>query len=812
MKQVSIQTNFTAGEISPRLYAHTDLAKYKNGIKTATNTEVLPHGPVRRRSGFKYIAEVKDSTKATRIIRFQFDQVDAYILEFGHNYIRFYKDGGQVESGGSPYTLTSTYTEDEIFDITYTQFGRILYLFHGNHPPATLIWTSETSWALSDVNFRPAPSDESGQSPAGITVTPSATTGSGINFTTSAAYWLAGDVGRQIVNLTDLGIASITSVSSSTVAVGTVIENFPNTSAIAAGNWKVDLSPITNLTPSGYKEGSQINMTTAANAWRAADGTNRYVTVYNGVVRILSYTSATVAVGVVEKSLTDVKATETWSFENPVWTSELGYPKVGGLHQARLFSANNTTNPQTIWASEIGIYDSMGVGDEDTAALNIDISMKDISQISWMMNLRGQLAIGTTGGEITLDAGSSAGAITPSSIVQQVRGYNGSNLQQPIGLNDEVIYIGKSSTKINAFRYDFQIDNYISEDLLFLAEHMAESGIKELAYAQDPDKHLYAILNNGEMLVCTYVREQNVLGWSRYITDGEFESVSTISTETHDEVWVVINRTINGSTKRYIERLDQSPGTDYIDGFSDSYLVYSNPKTISGITKASPGVVTAVAHGFSDGDSVKLIEVSGMTEVVGRTFKVTNKTTDTFELYDVDDNKVDTSSYTTYSSGGEAHKLVTNISGLSHLEGKTVQIKADGAVHTNKIVSGGAVVLDRKAYELTIGLPYTTTITTLAKEFTQPGSSISSQGQKMRWVRPILRIYRSCLPSLDGEVLPARSAQDLMDNALNLYTGDLIYGDLTWKDGFSTSLNIETSLPLPFMLLGIFGTIDAGFE
>ena len=473
-------------------------------------------------------------------------------------------------------------------------------------------------------------------------------------------------------------------------------------------------------------------------------------------------------------------------------------------------AGGTSTDPQTIWGSETGLITSMGVGAADTDALAFDLSGRDISQISWMANLRNDLIVGTPGGEFTVDAGG-GNALSPSNIIQQVRGYTGSNLQQPVGLDDQVLYIQKSGAKLNALRYDYQIDNYISENLLFLAEHLARNadGIKEIAYANDPDKNIFAVCNDGTMLVCTYVREQQVTAWSKWETDGFFESVNTVSTGLDDEVWFVVRRTINGSTKRYIERLDRSAGEDNLDIFSDCADTYSDPKTITSITKATPGVVTSTSHGYSNGDYVKIVG-GDMTELEGLTFIVANKDANTFELTDINGNNVDTSSYTTYVSGGEVHKLVTSITGLDHLEGKEVQVKVDGATHADKTVSSGTITLDRRGYEVTVGLPYTTTITTLAMEYNTGGGS--QQGQQFRWVRPIVRVYKSCRPLFDGEFLPARAATDRMDSALTLFTGDLVYGNLTWKDGFSSSVSITTDLPLPFMLLGIFGSVDGGSQ
>ena len=112
MARVAAQlTNFTAGELSPRLDGRNDLSKYPAGCKTLENMIIFPHGSAARRSGTQFVAEVKDSTKETRLIPFEFSTTQTYILEFGNQYIRFFKDNGQILSSGSAYEISSPYLE-----------------------------------------------------------------------------------------------------------------------------------------------------------------------------------------------------------------------------------------------------------------------------------------------------------------------------------------------------------------------------------------------------------------------------------------------------------------------------------------------------------------------------------------------------------------------------------------------------------------------------------------------------------------------------------------------------------------------------
>ena len=877
-KRQIIQSSFATGEITDNLYGRVTTSKYKSGVKTLTNALVQSHGPLYRRAGFKYIAGVKDSTKAVRLVRFQISSGGSFILEFGESYIRFFTDSGQVleadqtitgitaaspgvvtvtghnlangdhvyitgvsgmtevnnpnqpyvvanitantfelsgvdtsaytayTSGGVVnriYEIASTYTEAELDDIQVSQFFNTLYVIHPDHAPATLTRTSTTSWALADLDLRPTPTIEIGYLP-NATITPGATTGIGINFTASSGLFVNGDVGRQIVNLAGLGRASITSFTSSTVVVCEIVEDFSSTSAIAAVDWKVDLSPIEGITPSATSLGSIITLTaTTLNVWRS-DDLGRYVRLHGGICQITAVTSGLVVSAEVLKTLEAVTETGVWTLEDPVWNASRGYPRSVALYEQRLWFGGTAIQPQTLWASDIGLFNKFGAGNNASDSLSFDIVSAEANEIQWLAAGR-ELIIGTSGSEHTLSG--RTGAVTPSNVDIRVRTYLGSNHREALLINNEVIFTQISKLKVRSFVYDFNTDGYKPEDLSFLAEHITSGNIKEIVFQQDPDEIIWAVKEDGDLLSATFKRDQDVIGWARHTTEGNFENVQTITVSGEDQVWVVVNRTINGATARYIELWDNKSGTGTIDGFSDSFLTLSNPLTITGITSADPGVVTSASHNLVDGDHVRILNVVGMTELNGKVYEVANKTANTFELNTFDGDNIDTSALTAYTSGGLVYKMVTSISGLDHLEGEVVQVKLDGATHPDVTVTGGAITLATEGALATVGLSYTTTIATLEPEADDNGSI---QGQIKRWVRPILRVNSSAVPTVNGFFLPSRVPTDLMDVAVPLTTGDLEYGNDVW--GTSGTLTITISAPLPMELVAIFGAFQSNVK
>lgn len=810
-KQILFQSDFTGGEVSPRLYGRVDNDKVKVSLKEATNVTIQPQGPVLRRAGTRYIAEVKTSSTATRLIRFQVSDSDAYILEFGNLYIRFYTNSAQVTSGGPAYEVTSPYATADLEGLQVRLVGLVLYITHPSHAPRTLTRITSVSWTLAAISFAPPPVLQLGLRPAS-TLTPGATSGVGVTFTISVSLpFQAGDVGRQLVNLSGTGKAVITAIGGATTVTCDIIENFPSTAAIASQSWMLALSPIAelNVTTGNGKLGERITITAEDTASAGVQATFRtgdvgkYLRFSGGLVKIITYTSSSVVNGVVVAALDSTTKTTNFSMEEEIWNGTNGYPRAIGLYQQRLVFGGTAAYPQTIWLSATGVFDFFAGGADASDSLSLTLVANDGNRIEWI-DATNDLIVGTSSSEFSVKSAEGSGLpITPASAdAKPTSSYGSTANQQSVQVGGNVLFQQKTGKALRAFSFSNNRNNYVGGEITFWAEHLATVGIKEVAYAQYPDSLLYVVMDDGTMMVGPYLPdvENPILGWTKWTTDGFFESVSTITSGGNDQVWFVVRRTINGTTKRYVEILDDGNGESNTDSFQDSYLTLSDPKAIIGITKANPAVVTSTAHGLSNGDIVRIRDVGGMTEVNGRTFTIANVAANTFEL-----SGTDSTAYTTYTSGGNAYKQVLTLTGLSHLEGATVSIRLDGATHPTKVVSGGSVTLNYRGSEAVVGLPYTTSIKTLPSIFETSMGQMS--GQNVQHIRPKLRLYKSVKPTLNGNFSPSRSPQDLMDYKAPLVTGDVEYGPIGWADG---SLEISTSEPQPLQVQAIFGTVNSG--
>lgn len=148
MKNDTVQTNFTAGEVSPLLLGRTDVARYQNGLRKSRNFIGYPQGGIARRPGTQHRDVAKNEG---RFIDFIFSASQSYVLEFTPGVIRFFRDGAQIKDAftGAPYEVATPYTADDIQKIYYEQSADVLYLCLPNQAPRTLSRFADNNWTLA---------------------------------------------------------------------------------------------------------------------------------------------------------------------------------------------------------------------------------------------------------------------------------------------------------------------------------------------------------------------------------------------------------------------------------------------------------------------------------------------------------------------------------------------------------------------------------------------------------------------------------------------------------------------------------------
>ena len=395
-KASPIQNQFNAGELSLQLKGRTDIDKYVSGCETLENFLPQVHGPVRKRPGSRFVKEVKDSSKTVRLLSFEYSTEQAYILEFGDLYVRFYKDGGNITSGGSPYEIVSPYSHTEVFQLQYAQSADVTYISHPNHPPYKLARTGHTAWTLTEVDFDwPAFNDENSTT---TTITASAVTGTGITLTASSATFEATHVGSYFRIIETIESKHDEWETAKSLVIGD-IRNYDGKL------YKATSSATTGTRPPIHTEGNE------------SDGGVSWDFMHDGAgyAKITAYTSSTVVTADVVKRLPDSSTGGSKRWSEGAWSSYRGYPKTVSFYEDRLWFAGSSSRPQTLWASTSGDYENHKYGTNDDDALNYTINSQEVNTIEWLLPGKA-LSVGTSGSEFIVSASSLDEAITPTNV------------------------------------------------------------------------------------------------------------------------------------------------------------------------------------------------------------------------------------------------------------------------------------------------------------------------------------------------------------------------------------------------------------
>ncbi len=801
------QTNFTAGEISPKVVGRVDIDRYANSAKEMVNCHPTLHGGAIRRDGTRFVKATKTAANLARLLPFIYSRDQAYMLEFGDLYVRFFAPGGAFLA-----EVVGPYTQAQLADIDYVQGADTMFLFHPNVPTQRLRRVSDALWDLSAAPFLVQPFDEVGHYLAANVTLSASTVGAGRTATADAAVFLLSDVGRNLISAT--GIAQITGFSSTTVVIVTITVAFIST-ALASQAWYLDLSPQGFVVPSGKDNAGSFSTLTGAltrpatltltaktgavtinasagvfvagdtgktlyadsgvvvlafvsatqctgttsvdflslnyapgawgitdNVFRAED-VGKFIRMNGGLAKITTFTSATSVVAQVLLAFTSAIACAplAWTLEQSVWSAAFGYPRTGTLHEQRLWAAGSAKYPQTIWGSQTGIYLDFTKGTADNNACIFTMASDEINPISYLAAAR-NLLVHTYGGEFTMQGGIEK-PITPSNAQVKPQTPHGSKGVRPVTIGNESIYVQRSGLKIRGMSFDASRDRYVSPDLTVLAEHITKSGIVSMSWQQEPAQLLWVVLADGSLISCTLDRDQNVNGWAKHYTDGAVESVATIPVGNYEQTWLIVRRTINGATVRYVEYLDHT-----------FQPMLAAPATTYPPQKQAPVYKTTVDCGIV------------IDNVVGQ----------------------------------------TTFTGLSHLEGKSVQVLADGSPMGAFTVTGGAITLPRLSYRTLIGLSFRSYVTLLSPEVGGPTGS--AQATYMRCSEVALRFNATLGATVtDGngnpQTVPFRYfGAGVLDKPPALYTGLVYIETLGWERG-RCEFTISQDQPLPMELLSV---------
>ena len=561
MKVVQATMNFTGGELSPKVRGRVDVQQYLAGARQLRNALPAVTGGAMSRVGTTYTATAKHADKVCRLIPWSTKAGAVYVLEVGELYARIFKDGAAI---GAPLEIAHPYTEAQVQDIDHAQDADTLYMTHADVAPQIIKRFSDSLWYQGPVAFTAPPDDEVGLRFASALTLSATTVGSGRTATSGSSIFLAADVGRGI--LYNAGVFVITSIGGGTVATGDITVPF-DTASLPANGWKLEGSPQANLTPSAEGPvGATITLTLSAAGWRSASDIGAHVRVNGGLCLITGFTSDTIVDAVVQSELTNIVAAPklAWQILYPTWNAFDGYPRTITFHQQRLVAAGSEAFPQTIWGSFVGdpLTWTVGTGDSDGYAFTI--GSDENNEIAWVMSGRHLLAL-TYGAEYSLRGQAAKTVIStaspPDVIPESNNGANGA--VRPVQIKREAFFVQRSAKEVRSMGYRFDFDGYDSPDTTALSQHLfarAEDGssitVVSMAYQQRPHSLLWCALSDGTVACLTIDRGQNVSAWSLHDVGGVVESLCCVPGADGDVLYLAVKRTINGSTARYIERME----------------------------------------------------------------------------------------------------------------------------------------------------------------------------------------------------------------------------------------------------------------
>ena len=500
------QISFTGGEVSPSLYGRVDISRYQNAVRRASNCFVKKEGGITKRPGTKFIGEIGDSTKRARLIPFEVSTEAAYVLEFGEETMRVIKLGGYLLDGEDVLEIATPYVEADLPALKFTQSADVLYLAHPSHAPRKLSRADEATWTLVEIDFVPDLAAPVASGAVWSGGTPDGTTGE-----------------RYVV----------TAFKDSTGE-----ESLP--------------SNIVSVTRNAvWTAGEDVTV-----SWASVAGATDY-NIYKEIAGVFGYAGTSQTTSFADKNYTPDAGDGPPVERNPFESSN--HPGTVEFFEDRLVFAASDASPQTVWGSKTADYQNHRTSNppKATDAIEFTLNARQVNKIQHILAMRNLLLL-TTGAVWAAGGAGENQPISPASIQARVQSYVGCSDVRPLVIDDSALYVESKQRGVHDLFYTFQSDSFAGQDLSIMARHLfVDRDIEEWDFSREPNSIAWCVMSDGALLSLTYVRQHEISGWTRHETDGEFESVCSIPEGSEDAVYLIVKRTIDGVTKRYVERLEE---------------------------------------------------------------------------------------------------------------------------------------------------------------------------------------------------------------------------------------------------------------
>jgi hypothetical protein len=531
-----IQTNFNAGEIARRARGRLDQAFYGNALDRMVGWLPLTEGPAITAPGSFYVAPAKGPC---RLIPFEFNVTQSYLIEASALTMRFYTNNARIETGpGTAYEIVSPYSIDDVRELDYEQSADVLYLAHGDHQPRKLSRLTAETFAIDALSFRGGPFESN--SDETIDVTPSGLTGT-ITLTASAPIFAAGDVGGLFqLEPRDFGNTVAWEAGMSCFAGTFVAWNGRVYEAISSFGKTGTLAPIHSEGDAWDGLGAQdVNGKGPYGVrWRFVHGASGYG-------RITAVSDAYHATLAVIEPLPFIQGeidvpVNTWRWGFGEFSNRRGWPSAVAIWNERLCFLKGSV----VYGSVVGDYENFAAKDKTgavTADMAFKITLANPNLGRWLVPDK-QLIVGTARAEHVVGAASSNSAVGPTNIKAPSESTFGSASIKPVLTDGRTLFVQKGKRKLIQLDYTVDRDRQQGINLSRFAQHISNVGIEELAFAQEPERHIWARLSDGRLAAALYDPGQQALGWAtRPLADG-LTAVSiaraTDPAGEQDQIWI----------------------------------------------------------------------------------------------------------------------------------------------------------------------------------------------------------------------------------------------------------------------------------
>lgn len=826
--------NFASGELSPSMWGRFDLPIYYSGCERMLNFLAETQGAARYRTGTKYVHHTRRNNVAN-LISFQFNDQQAYVLEFTDKFMRIHKDGGVVTestkaitgiTAANPGVITSVahgyVTGDEIF------ITGIVGMTELNDQYFLVVKINNNTYSLTDQD------------------------GTAINTTAFTAYSSAGTTARIVEVATpydeddDLFKLEFTQNADTMYLVHPFYEPRKLTRS-SHTSWSLvrftrTADPFlvggTGKAITGISQANPGNVTAVAHGFATGD-----IIIIEGVVGMTQVNSRyyTITVTGVDNFTigVDTSAYTAWSSGGIASPRNL-LPAAVAFYESRLAYGGSGTYPAGFWLSRspsgtgVTRYDDFTTGTDADHSVQNTIAQDEVNKILWLSATDRFLCAGTFGSEVKITGSPEDTAIAPDSIKVTSLNSRGVAYALPIKEDNSILYVDRTKRTLWSLEFDPLADGFVSVDRNLVSDHITKGNIKQIAYQHARPDVVWAITENGELLGVTYKSREDVSGWHRHRTnngDDLFESISIMPQPAgFDQVWVVVKRTVNGIVRRYVEYFAPvaeipvfedfyTTAENYTDDLAtflramfeaqksyihvDSALSYDGselglaagatmtPAAVSGTSV----VFTASAAVFKSTDVGRQIWKKAIDGVGYGRAEITGYTSST----QVTCNILKAFNNTTAMAAGSWYLTTDEITLADHLEAREVAVVTDGSAHDDVTVADGVVALTYQASVVHVGMGYGGILKSMSLE----GGGVSGASQTkpkniykvgVRFLNTLGAYYGTDLYHM--QQVQFRSSADATNRPSPLFSGDK---EVQYSDNWQAKKHIiiQQKRPLP---------------